>query len=112
MPKILIIDDDYEIRSTLGAALKRRDYAVDQAINIKTAREKIGGAYDMILLDVMLPDGNGVDLLEEIVTGYNHPPVVMMSGVAGIETAVKSIHLGAVDFLEKPLTFDRVLVTI
>jgi len=112
MPKILIIDDDYEIRSTLGAALKRRDYTVDQAIDIKAAREKIGGAYDVILLDVMLPDGSGVELLGEIAAEDDHPPVIMMSGVAGIETAVKSIRLGAADFLEKPLMFDRVLVTI
>jgi len=112
MPKILIIDDDYEIRSTLGAALKRRGYAVDQAINIETARGKIGGAYDVIMLDVMLPDGYGTDLLGEIVATADHPPVIMMSGVAGIEIAVKSIRMGAVDFLEKPLMFDRVLVTV
>ncbi len=112
MSKILIIDDDYEIRSTLSAALKRRDFTVDQAINIEAAREKIGGAYDAILLDVMLPDGYGTDLLNEIVAMDDHPPVIMMSGVAGIEIAVKSIRAGAVDFLEKPLMFDRVLVTI
>jgi two-component system nitrogen regulation response regulator NtrX len=60
----------------------------------------------------MLPDGSGVDLLPEITREANHPPVVMMSGVAGVETAVKSIRLGAVDFMEKPLSLDRVLVTI
>ncbi len=112
MPKILIIDDDYEIRSTLSAALKRRSYTVDQAINIEAGRDKIGGPYDVIMLDVLLPDGNGIDLLGEIVAIKDHPPVIMMSGVAGIDIAVKAIRLGAVDFLEKPLMFDRVLVTI
>jgi len=112
MPKILIIDDDREIRSTLSAALKRREFGVDTAIDLKAARDKTLANFDLVLLDVMLPDGNGVDLLKEITGVQDRPPVVMMSGVAGIETAVESIRQGAVDFLEKPLSLERVLVTI
>jgi len=112
MARILLIDDEREIRSTLSAALDRRGYRTDTALNLESAREKHFDKYDLILLDVMLPDGDGVDLLREITADAAHPPVVMMSGVAGIETAVKSIRLGAVDFLEKPLSLDRVLVTI
>ncbi len=112
MPKILIIDDDHEIRSTLSAALKRREFGVDTALNLTAAREKTLSNFDLVLLDVMLPDGSGVDLLKEMTAVPDHPPVVMMSGVAGIETAVESIREGAVDFLEKPLSLDRVLVTI
>jgi len=112
MARILLIDDEREIRSTLSAALDRRGFRTDTARNLTAAREKAFDKYDMILLDVMLPDGNGVDLLQEIASLATHPPVVMMSGVAGIETAVKSIRMGAVDFLEKPLSLDRVLVTV
>jgi two-component system nitrogen regulation response regulator NtrX len=112
MPNILLIDDEHEIRATLSAALGRRGYKVETAIDIKAAQAKDLGRYDLIMLDVMLPDGSGVDLLQSIMQNPEAPPVVMMSGVAGVETAVQSIRLGAVDFLEKPLTLDRVLVTI
>ncbi len=112
MTRILIVDDEREIRSTLSAALGRRGYKTDTAINIAAAQDKPLGKYDLVLLDVMLPDGSGLDLLPHIMSEPDHPPVVMMSGVAGIETAVESIHRGAVDFLEKPLSLDRVLVTI
>jgi two-component system nitrogen regulation response regulator NtrX len=112
MLRILIVDDEHEIRSTLSAALGRRGFRVETAINIEGARKMPFGKYDVILLDVMLPDGNGVDLLQEIMKEPDHPPVVMMSGVAGIDAAVKSIQVGAVDFLEKPLSLDRVLLTI
>ena len=112
MAKILLVDDEHDIRTTLSAALTRRGFSVETAATIKAAREKTSGDHDLIMLDVMLPDGSGVDLLKEITAHPNHPPVVMISGVAGIETAVTSIRSGAVDFLEKPLTLDRVLVTI
>lgn len=112
MPDILLIDDEVEIRSTLSAALGRRGYKVQTAMNLKQAAEKDFTRFDLILLDLFLPDGSGVDLLEKITALENHPPVVMISGHAGIETAVKSIQLGASDFLEKPLGLDRVLITI
>lgn len=112
MPDILIIDDEHEIRSTLKAALGRRGHRVDTAINIQNAGEKNLSRFDLILLDVLLPDGNGIDLLRDIMTIIDHPPVVMISGHSGIETAVKAIQMGASDFLEKPLSLDRVLITI
>ena len=112
MSRILLIDDEYEIRNTLAAALGRRGFRTDTAPNLASARQKHFDKYDLILLDVMLPDGDGIDLLREITAALAHPPVVMISGVAGIETAVKSIRMGAVDFLEKPLSLDRVMLTI
>ncbi len=112
MPDILLIDDEHEIRRTLSAALSRRGYRVDTAANIKGSREKEFPKYDLILLDVMLPDGDGVELLSEIKEMEDGPPVVMISGHSGIETAVRAMHLGASDFLEKPLSLDRVLITI
>ena len=112
MPKILIVDDDHEIRKTLAAALGRRGFRVDTAVTLAAARQKSYAEFDVILLDVRLPDGSGVDLLGEITSSGEHPPVIMMSGVAGIETAVTSIQMGAADFLEKPLAMDRILVTV
>ncbi|MEZ5357907.1 MAG: sigma-54 dependent transcriptional regulator [Candidatus Zixiibacteriota bacterium] len=112
MPDILLIDDEHEIRSTLKAALGRRGYSVDTCINIKAAKQKTFSDFDAVMLDVMLPDGDGVALLEEIVAIDDAPPVIMISGHSGIDTAVKAIQIGAVDFLEKPLSLDRVLITI
>lgn len=112
MPEILLIDDEVEIRATLSAALNRRGFKVQTVINLKQAAEKDLTRFDLILLDLFLPDGSGVDFLEKITSLENHPAVVMISGHAGIETAVKSIQLGASDFLEKPLSLDRVLITI
>jgi two-component system, NtrC family, nitrogen regulation response regulator NtrX len=112
MPEILLIDDEHEIRSTLSAALGRRGYRVDTALNIASAKTRLMGHFDLIMLDVMLPDGDGLDLLRQIVEMEKHPPVLMISGHSGIETAVKAIQIGASDFLEKPLSLDRVLITI
>ncbi len=112
MPKLLIVDDEYGIRSTLSAALKRRGYNVDTARDVKSAMALLTDSYDVILLDVMLPDGTGLDILETVMAREQRIPTIMISGNADIETAVKSIHMGASDFLEKPLTLDRVLVTL
>jgi two-component system nitrogen regulation response regulator NtrX len=112
MSKILLIDDEKEIRSTLSNALARRGYAVETAIDLKSARQKAAHRFDVILLDVFLPDGDGVEYLKEIMEEDDAPPVVMISGHAGVETAVTAIRNGAADFLEKPLSLDRVLVTI
>lgn len=112
MAEILLVDDEREIRSTLASALGRRGHRVDTASSISAARHKTITRYGLILLDVMLPDGDGIDLLTEIVAVEGHPPVVMISGHSGIETAVKAIQIGAADFLEKPLSLDRVLITI
>ncbi len=108
----MLIDDEHEIRSTLSAALGRRGYRVDTALDITGAKKKDFLKYDLILLDVMLPDGDGVGLLEEIIKADGSPPVVMISGHSGIDTAVRSIQLGASDFLEKPLSLERILITI
>lgn len=112
MSKILLIDDEHEIRSTISAALGRRGYRVDTALDIKGAKKRDFEKYDLILLDVMLPDGDGVALLEEISAMDNAPPIVMISGHSGIDTAVRAIQIGASDFLEKPLSLERVLITI
>jgi len=112
MPDILLVDDEHEIRSTLSAALGRRGYRVETAINYERARRMPFERYQVILLDVMLPDGDGLQLLEEIAKIENHPPVIMISGHSDIETAVSAMHKGASDFLEKPLSLDRVLITI
>jgi two-component system nitrogen regulation response regulator NtrX len=112
--KILIIDDEPGIRETLGAVLKDEGFLVETAesgeLGLESARAQDFGC---ILLDIWL--GKGIDGLEvlEILKGEgNEASVVMISGHGNIETAVKSTKLGAFDFVEKPLSLDRTVVTV
>lgn len=111
--QVLVVDDERAILSTLKTALSLEGYLVDVAGGIGIAREKVRQrAYDVLLLDVSLPDGNGVEFLEQLRASGNDAQVIMMSGHATIETAVRATRLGALDFLEKPVSTDRLLVVL
>jgi DNA-binding NtrC family response regulator len=112
MPSVLIVDDEPNIRSSLEGALGREGYQVESAGDLAAARTRLGESFDFVLLDVRLPDGSGVDLLAEIAQNAPDAVVVMMSGHATIEDAVRATRLGAFDFLEKPLSLERLLVVL
>ena len=118
MPRghILVLDDEPSILTTLQKALTLEGYAVDVAGGVKVAEEKLAKrTYDLALFDVALPDGDGVDLLKRIRSAQDAlgtMPVVMMSGHATVDAAVRATRLGALDFLEKPLSTDRLLLVI
>ena len=112
MARILIIDDDEKICSTLKSALERRGHEIVTAENFNQGKEFAGVGFDIIFLDVMLPDGNGLDLLKHIRSENGNQSVVMISGHADISTAIEAIKSGAYDFIEKPISLDRVLITI
>jgi len=112
MPSILIVDDEPNIRSTLKGALAREGYQVDDAPTVAAARTLLREAYDVVLLDVWFPGESGLDLLAEIREHAPETTVVMMSGHANVDTAVQATRLGAYDFLEKPLSLDRLLVVL
>ena len=111
--RIVIVDDEPNIGPSLRLILEREGYAVSTC---GSAKEFLGnGAYrraDAYLLDVKLPDGNGIDLLRFLRQNDNHAPVIMISGHSGIPDAVEATRTGAFDFLEKPLARDRVLVVL
>jgi two-component system nitrogen regulation response regulator NtrX len=109
---ILIVDDEANIRSTLKGALSREGYQVDDAPSVAAARTLLREAYDIVLLDVWFPGENGLDLLAEIRDSAPATTVIMMSGHANIEAAVQATRLGAYDFLEKPLSLERLLVLL
>lgn len=110
---VLVVDDEASILSTLKKALSLEGYKVDVAGGAQLAQTRLAAAnYDIALLDVALPDGNGVDVLQRLRESGNLTPVVMMSGHATIDTAVRATQLGAIDFLEKPLSTDRLLLVI
>ncbi len=112
MAKILVIDDEENIRSTLKSALDRRGHETVTASDYRQGKEYSRADFDIIFLDVLLPDGNGLDLLKEILAADRRQTVVMISGHADIDMAVEAIQAGAYDFIEKPLSLDRVLITI
>jgi two-component system nitrogen regulation response regulator NtrX len=112
MPSILIVDDEANIRSSLEGALSREGYAADTAASIAEARTKLRDAYDVVLLDVWFPRESGLELLGEIAESAPETVVIMMSGHASIDTAVQATRLGAFDFLEKPISLERLLVIL
>src|SRR5262247_3016663 len=112
MPSLLIVDDEANILSSLQAALGREGYQVDVTATLAEARTSLREAYDFVLLDVAFPEGSGLDLLGEIMGAAPETVVIMMSGHATIDMAVKATRLGAYDFLEKPLALEHLLVLL
>lgn len=114
MANILVVDDELGIRELLSEILSDEGHTVDLAENAEQARKhRASSTPDLVLLDIWMPDTDGISLLKEWVsTGVLSMPVVMMSGHATIDTAVDATRLGAVDFLEKPITLQKLLSTV
>jgi two-component system, NtrC family, nitrogen regulation response regulator NtrX len=110
MPSVLVVDDEANIRSSLEGALGREGYQVESAGTVAEAKAKLRDSFDFLLVDVWLPDGSGLDLLREALAGDPDTVVILMSGHATIDVAVQATRLGAFDFLEKPISLERVLV--
>ncbi|MGA1868197.1 MAG: sigma-54-dependent transcriptional regulator [bacterium] len=105
---ILIVDDERRIRSSLASILIDEGYFVSTAEDGYQAIEMIKrDPPDLVMLDIWMPDRDGLDILKWIKATYPELGVVMISGHGNIETAVKSIKLGAYDFIEKPLSLEK-----
>jgi two-component system, NtrC family, nitrogen regulation response regulator NtrX len=112
MSKILVVDDEKSIRNTLRDILGYENYDVSDADSGITALEMLKQTeYDVILLDIKMPQMDGLEALEHILSEYD-TPVIMISGHGTIETAVEAIKKGAFDYIAKPLDLNRLLVTI
>jgi two-component system nitrogen regulation response regulator NtrX len=109
--RILILDDEPNIGSSLRLILEREGYAVTIARTLAEARAAADRA-DALLLDVRLPDGSGIDLLRQLRERDQVAPAIMISGHATIADAVEATRAGAFDFLEKPLSRDKVLLSV
>jgi len=110
---LLIIDDEPNILTTLRRALELEGYGVEVAGSGPLGLGKLAERdIDLVLLDVMMPEMNGLDVLERIRASHPDVAVVMMSGNATIDTAVSATKLGAHDFVEKPLSSDKLLLTV
>ncbi|MGM0379303.1 MAG: response regulator [Bacillota bacterium] len=103
--KVLIVDDEKNIRMTLKQCLSNKDYDITLAINGEEALKKIkNDSFDLIFLDIKMPGLNGMEVLEKIRNFDQTINVIMMTAYGTIERAVEAMKLGAVDFIPKPFT--------
>jgi DNA-binding NtrC family response regulator len=111
MAEILVVDDEIGIRELLSEILGDEGHTVHLAESAAQARAYCQGSHpDLVLLDIWMPDTDGVTLLKEWSSrGELTMPVIMMSGHATIDTAVEATRIGAMDFLEKPITLQKLL---
>ncbi len=114
MSRILIVDDEDDIRRSLAGILGDEGFETATAEDGERAIARIEeeGPPDLVLLDIAMPGRDGVEILVELVERWPDMPVVMMSGHGTIETAVRTTREGAYDFVEKPLSIDKLLLTI
>jgi DNA-binding NtrC family response regulator len=114
MATILVVDDELGIRDLLFEILNDEGHQVELAMNAAQARSiRATLQPDLVLLDIWMPDTDGVTLLKEwATTGLLTMPVVMMSGHATIDTAVEATRIGAMAFLEKPVTMQKLLKAV
>ncbi|SFC76124.1 two component transcriptional regulator, Fis family [Polaromonas sp. OV174] len=114
MANILVVDDELGIRDLLSEILNDEGHQVELAENAAQARAARGRIRpDLVLLDIWMPDTDGVTLLKEwSSSGLLTMPVIMMSGHATIDTAVEATKIGAMAFLEKPITLQKLLKAV
>ena len=110
---LLIVDDEANTLASLARAFRLAGHEATVCDNAAKALELAKAQnFDVILSDVVMPGKNGLALLEELKVQGVAAPVVMMSGQADIEMAVRATRLGALDFLEKPISSDKLLLTV
>ncbi|GHU39248.1 sigma-54-dependent Fis family transcriptional regulator [Spirochaetia bacterium] len=110
MRKVLIIDDEQSIRAAMAPIMEDEGYKALVAPDAIAGIDIISKEHiDLIFLDVMLPKMGGIDALGKIKKGHPEIEVIVISGHANIDTAVKAVKLGAFDYLEKPLSIDKIL---
>ncbi|HNV81607.1 MAG: sigma-54 dependent transcriptional regulator [Tenuifilaceae bacterium] len=113
MSKILVIDDERAIRNSLKEILEYEKHVVDLAEDGIIGIEMFqNNSYDVVLCDIKMPQMDGIEVLDQLLSRSAEVPVIMISGHGNIDTAVEAIKKGAFDFIEKPLDLNRILITI
>jgi DNA-binding NtrC family response regulator len=100
---LLLVDDESSFRTLIGRELTRAGYEIEGAGNLDEARHALGRrSFDLVLLDVRMPDGSGLELLPEIKEQWPATEVLMLTAYGTVEEAIRAMKLGAYDFLTKP----------
>jgi len=112
-PHLLVVDDEPGIRESLSSILQDEGYHVESVASAEEALERAStGEVEVILLDVWLPGMDGLEALSRLQAAQRPPAVIMISGHGTIETAVRATKLGAFDFIEKPLSLEKIIVLV
>jgi two-component system nitrogen regulation response regulator NtrX len=112
-PTILIVDDEAGVRSALSGVLRDEGYQVDAVDSGEACLDRVARApYDVVVLDIWLPGMDGLTTLARLQERRVDAPVVMISGHGNIESAVRAIKMGAFDFVEKPLSLEKIVLVV
>src|SRR5947209_16452865 len=111
--RILVVDDEVDIRESLELLLTGEGYLVELAENATTGLQKFeSGIYDLVLLDLMMPDRSGMDVLADIRERDKETPVFMLTAYGSVEVAVRALKSGASDYFAKPWDNEKLLIEI
>ena len=112
-PHVLVVDDEQSILDFLRLLLEEEEYRVTTADSVAEARECLtSDTYDLMLCDIMMPDGNGLDLLEEVAKTDSGACVIMMTAYTSTRNAIEAMKLGAHDYVSKPFDIDELKVVV
>ncbi len=107
---ILVIDDEQVVIDSIIKIASLEDCSIDYAMDgIKAVEKFLAGSYDLIICDIMLPGMNGFQILNELQTHHIQTPAIMTTGYSTIDNAVKSLYMGAIDFIPKPFSIDEMI---
>ncbi|MBS1826770.1 MAG: response regulator, partial [Acidobacteria bacterium] len=108
--RILIVDDEADIRESLETLLSLEGYSIDEAPNATEGLRKLEQAnYDLVLLDLMMPDRSGMEVLKEVRERDTETPICMITAYGSVEVAVEALKNGAQDYFSKPWDNEKLL---
>jgi two-component system response regulator PilR (NtrC family) len=112
-PRILIVDDEADLRELLEITLVKMGLDVDSAENLAIARAHLAQTdYALVLTDMRLPDGLGIELVHEVVAGYRSTPIAVITAFGSADNAVAALKAGAFDYLSKPVGLDQLRMMV
>lgn len=112
MPKVLIIEDQQQLLSNIAKTLQESGYSTESAHSLADATRLFGPAIDLVILDLMLPDGNGLDWLQKVRASGSKTPVLILTARDDIPDRVRGLDAGADDYLTKPFALDELLARL
>ena len=111
--RILLIDDDPGLSEVIGMLLEREDYAVEHAATVKASLQRIStSSFDLVVTDLKLPDGTGLDAIAGIRARHPALPIIVITSYSSMESAIGALRAGAVDYVIKPFRNEELLAAI